>query len=177
MSGTVILLFPGLPFRHSPTQGTWTDKPVPQLQLDLQLTQGMTTPVSVQLEKGGFPKRFWAQSQESVFAPVPCGVPFEPRPESSATPGATGSGWRTGPKGAGVPLAGGFGRLGGRFCQGMSGLLPAGRSACPPVRSWGSGTSTQIPFCLETETKVILMEWWEAALGKPHGRLGICFRK
>lgn len=95
--------FPGLPVRHSSTRGTWTDKPVP-------LTQVMTTPVSAQPGKGGFPKRFWSQSQESVFAPIPCGVPFEPRPGVRCNPG--GNRLLAGEQdprggGGGLPLAGG----------------------------------------------------------------------
>ena len=51
----------------------------------------MTTSVSVQLEKGGFPKCFWPQPQESVFAPIPCGVSLAPHPCARRHAGTNGS--------------------------------------------------------------------------------------
>lgn len=108
MSGTLIVLFPVSLLDTPPPEGLGQTSRSP----NLQLTQVMTTPVSAQPGKGGFPKRFWSQSQESVFAPIPCGVPFEPRPGVRCNPG--GNRLLAGEQdprggGGGLPLAGGGG--------------------------------------------------------------------
>lgn len=86
---------------------------------------------------------------------------LSPTRESAAILGATCflAGGIGDPVGDASGMVGGLDSVEPGFVRDFSRLLHDCRCSYPTVRSWGSGPSTQIPFCLKMETDVILMEW------------------